>query len=53
MKLTREYDITPEHLKEKLLSDITYPLSSGKTRRVGDKISKRIYSFFYGINEIE
>ena len=51
--LMKEYNTTPDHLKEKLLSDITYPLSSGKTRRIGDKISKRIYSFFYGINEIE
>jgi ERCC4-type nuclease len=28
-----------------LLADITYPLSSGKTRRIGSKISQRIYSF--------
>jgi ERCC4-type nuclease len=48
--LLKEYETTPLHLKEKLLSDITYPISSGKTRRVGDKISKRIYNFFYGIN---
>jgi ERCC4-type nuclease len=48
MALMREYDRTPDHLKEKLLSDITYPISSGKTRRIGDKVSKRIYLFFHG-----
>lgn len=50
--LLKEYTTTPEHLKEKLLSDITYKLSCGKKeRRVGDKISKRIYLFLYGIVE--
>lgn len=50
--LIQEYNSTPEHLKEKLLADITYPLSSGdKHRRIGEKISKRIYNFIYGINE--
>lgn len=50
--LMQEYDKTPEHLKPKLLSDITYPIAKGnKVRRVGDKISQRIYSFLYNINE--
>jgi ERCC4-type nuclease len=49
VNLFREYETTPQHLKEKLLSDITYPIASGKTRRVGDKVSKRIYEFVYGI----
>ena len=49
--LIQEYDKTPEHLKSKLLSDITYPLAKGdKVRRIGDKISNRIYNFFYNID---
>ena len=47
--LTREYEKTPDHLKEKLLEDLTYVLSSGKNRRIGEKISQRIYNFIYGI----
>lgn len=49
--LMQVYQTTPEHLREKLLSDLVYPLSTGKTRRVGDKISSRIYKFLHGINE--
>ena len=50
--LMQEYDKTPEHLKPKLLSDITYPIAKGdKVRRIGDKISQRIYNFLYNINE--
>lgn len=50
--LMQEYDKTPEHLKPKLLADITYPLAKGdKVRRVGDKISHRIYNFLYNIGE--
>ena len=47
--LVREYDTTPEHLRHKLLSDITYELSSGKTRRIGDKLSARVFEFFHGV----
>jgi hypothetical protein len=51
-ELIQEYDKTPEHLKPKLLSDITYPLTKGdKVRRVGDKISQRIYNFLYNITD--
>lgn len=46
--LVIEYEKTPEHLREKLLSDITFQLNSGKERRIGDKISSRICLFFYG-----
>jgi ERCC4-type nuclease len=50
--LMQEYETTPEHLKPKLLADITYPLGKGdKVRRIGDKISQRIYHFLYNINE--
>jgi crossover junction endonuclease MUS81 len=43
--------LTSVVLREKLLADITFPLKTGKTRRIGDKASKRIYQFFYGIEE--
>ena len=51
--LIQEYQRTPEHLKEKLLADLTVELTTGKKRRIGDKISARIYKFFYGLDEIE
>jgi ERCC4-type nuclease len=51
--LLQEYQNTPNHLKEKLLSDINFPLATGKTRRIGDKISGRIYRFIHGITEDE
>ena len=44
-----EYESTPEHLREKLLSDLKYTLTTGKTRRIGDAISGRIYKFIYSI----
>lgn len=43
--------ISNSNLKEKMLADITYPLKTGKTRRIGDKASKRIYQFFHGIDD--
>lgn len=49
MSLLVEYQTTPDHLKQKLLSDIQYPLSTGKMRRIGDKISERIYNFIHGV----
>ena len=48
-ELVREYESTPEHIREKLLSDLVFPLKNDKTRRIGDKMSSRIYSFFYDI----
>ena len=51
--LVKEYEIIPEHLREKLLADLTFELTTGKTRRIGDKISSRIYHFLYGIGEGE
>lgn len=51
-KLVEEYKKTPEHLRCKLLSDINYELKTGKSRRIGDKLSERVYNFFYNINEI-
>lgn len=49
--LLTEYEKTPEHLRYKLLSDLKYELSSGKLRRIGDSISKRVYEYCYGITE--
>tara|TARA_B100000902_G_C27275897_1_gene898841 strand:+ start:645 stop:1427 length:783 start_codon:yes stop_codon:yes gene_type:complete len=51
VKLMEEYERTPEHLRVKLLSDMKYVIANDKERRVGDKISKRIYNFIYGISE--
>lgn len=51
VQLTLEYEKTPEHLRPKLLADLTYPLKTGKSRRVGDKMSTRVYKFFYGIED--
>lgn len=47
--LINEYDsLETTEEKENLLADITYPLSTGKSRRIGNKISSKIYNFLYG-----
>lgn len=51
VKLMEEYERTPEHLRAKLLSDMKYVIANEKERRVGDKISGRIYNFMYGISD--
>ena len=51
--LLQVYQTIPDHLREKLLSDLVYPISTGKTRRIGDKISGRIYKFMHGIVDNE
>ena len=48
-ELIKVYESTPEHLIPKLLADIKFPLKNEKSRRIGDKISERIYQFFFGI----
>ena len=45
--LMGEYTRTPDHLCPKLLADIKFTLTTGKQRRIGDKASARIYSYFY------
>ena len=45
--LVLEYQRTPEHLGNKLLADLTFDLSNGKKRRIGDKISTRICEYFH------
>jgi hypothetical protein len=37
--------------RDKLLSDLTFPLATGGSRRIGDKMSSRIYHFIYGHQE--
>lgn len=49
--LVGEYTRTPEHLRSKLLADIKYEIKNGKLRRIGNKISERIYKFFFNITE--
>jgi ERCC4-type nuclease len=34
--------------RKNMLVDITYPLKTGKTRRIGNKISERIFNLIYG-----
>ena len=51
-QLIQEYETTPEHLRGKLLADLTFPISTGGSRRIGDKMSTRIYHFLYGIEDI-
>jgi ERCC4-type nuclease len=51
--LIRTYENTPGHLRQKLLADLTFTLKTGKTRRIGDKMSERIYQFCYGIRTDE
>lgn len=48
-ELMKVYETTPEHLRSKLLADIKFPLKNEKSRRIGDKISERVYQFFFGI----
>ena len=50
LSLIKVYESIPEDLRPKLLSDLEYELSNGKKRRIGDKLSKKIYFFFYGLN---
>ena len=48
--LVLEYQRTPDHLRNKLLADLTFTLKTGKKRRIGDKISTKICEYFYGEN---
>lgn len=43
-----EYEKVPEDFRKKLVADLKFDIKNGKTRRIGDKISERIYNFFYG-----
>lgn len=48
-ELVCAYEEIDESVRESLLQDIKYPLSSGKERRIGSKVSARIYNFVYGL----
>jgi ERCC4-type nuclease len=50
-KLIESYSVLNITDREHMLADITYPLKTGKRRRIGGKISKRIYNFLYDIDE--
>lgn len=43
------YENTEEEKRSLLLSDLKYPIAGGKTRRIGNKVSERIFKLFYGI----
>lgn len=45
--LIHTYNSIPEELREKLLVDIEYPIANDKKRKIGIKISQRIYNFLY------
>ena len=47
--LVLEYERTPDHIRDKLLADLSYSIKNDKKRRVGEKLSLRIYQFFYGL----
>jgi len=47
--LIETYTKIPEELREKLLMDIEYNIANDKKRRIGLKISQRIYNFLYNI----
>jgi len=47
--LIETYSKIPEELREKLLMDIEYTIANDKKRKIGIKISQRIYKFLYNI----
>lgn len=47
--LIAKYESTPEMLRNKLLCDIKYPIKNNKMRRIGEKMSERVYHYFYGV----
>jgi len=53
VKLLEAYSSLDDCNRASMLSDITYPLKTGKQRRIGDKISKRVYEFFYNVDDVE
>jgi len=45
--LIHAYDSIDEKDRADMLAELTYSIKNGKTRRVGNKISERIYSYIY------
>lgn len=50
LSLVTAYQTTPEEDRPSLLSSITYDLSTGKKRKIGMKISERVYQFVFSSN---
>jgi hypothetical protein len=48
VSLVKAYEECSVEDRKKLLSDITYPIKNDKVRRIGIKISERIFNLFYG-----
>lgn len=48
--LVLEYEKTPDNKRNSLLADLTLNIKNEKTRRIGIKISNRIYNFLYGLD---
>lgn len=48
--LMSEYEKTPEKYRDGILADITYLIKDNKSRRIGEKVSVRIYQYIYGIS---
>jgi ERCC4-type nuclease len=48
VSLVKAYEESSVDDQKKLLSDITYPIKNDKVRRIGIKISERIFNLFYG-----
>ena len=44
------YENTSDTNRPTMLADLTYPLNTGKTRRIGGVLSERIYKFMYNLN---
>ena len=47
--LIETYNKIPNELREKLLVDLEYSIANDKKRKIGIKISQRIYNFLYNI----
>jgi hypothetical protein len=47
LSLITAYQNTIEEERPSLLSSITYDLSTGKKRKIGIKISERVYQFVF------
>ncbi len=48
ISLTRAYESATEENRPGLLKDLKYKIANDKTRRIGEKISLRIYTLLYG-----
>lgn len=49
--LVMAYEDTPDHLRPKLIADLKYKLTTGKERRIGPRISERVYKFVYALSD--